>query len=331
MPVTSRSLTEVTGALLSSYAEEGGINHLCGPNLPSRTEVAEILRQVEDLCFPGFYREEELHLESIEYVTGHKLVRLFDHLSEQVFKNLVYQRRRGAPDTPPDPRATFAEARDAAYAFLCAFPDIRTALLLDVKALLEGDPAAQSKEEVILAYPGLRATLVYRVAHHFWQAGLRLLARMMSEHVHGQTGIDIHPGAQIGRSFHIDHGTGVVIGETAIIGDHVKVYQGVSLGALSVSRRWADQKRHPTIEDHVTVYAGATILGGETVVGHHSVVGGNVWLVQSVPPYSVVENDPRIRVVQKSERHAALPAESSGDAALRAPPADQSPRPDEAP
>lgn len=297
-----RSVAEITGDILASYARDGGINHLCGPNLPSRTAVADILRKFEDLCFPGFYREEDLHEDSIEYVTGHKVVQLFDHVIEQIFKNLVYDRRVKDPEADIDDRQVFEEARAFALGFLEVIPGIRKLLLLDVEALLEGDPAARSKEEIILAYPGLQAILVHRVAHHFWTTGLRLLARMMSEHVHATTGIDIHPGARIGQSFHIDHGTGVVIGETTVIGDHVKLYQGVSLGALSVSRKLTDQKRHPTIEDHVTIYAGATILGGDTVVGHHSVVGGNVWLIKSVAPYSLVENDPRVRVVPKTPK-----------------------------
>lgn len=308
------TMIEVTGAILDSYSRDGGINHLCGPHLPSRNEVADILHQFEDICFPGFFREEELHAESIEYVTGHKLVRLYDELTELIFKNYVFQARSAARDAPIQRQEIWESARDAARAFLKHIPDIRRMLMSDVQALLDGDPAARSREEVILSYPGLRAILVHRVAHHFWNQGLRLLARMMSEHTHSVTGIDIHPGAQIGDSFHIDHGTGVVIGETTVIGAHVKVYQGVSLGALSVSRRLVDQKRHPTIEDFVTIYAGATILGGDTVVGHHSVVGGNVWLVQSVPPHSIVENDPRIRVMSKAERNETLRSQNAASA-----------------
>lgn len=317
------TMIEVTGAILESYSRDGGINHLCGPHLPSRDEVADILRQFEDICFPGFFREEELHAESIEYVTGHKLVRLYDELTEQIFKNYVYQARSVDREAPIQQQEIWERARDAARIFLGRIPDIRKILMSDVQALLDGDPAARSREEVILSYPGLRAILVHRVAHHFWNQGLRLLARMMSEHTHSVTGIDIHPGATIGSSFHIDHGTGVVIGETTRIGDHVKIYQGVSLGALSVSRKLADQKRHPTIEDFVTVYAGATILGGDTVVGHHSVVGGNVWLVQSVPPHSIVENDPRIRVMSKAERHES--ARSSATSIKRGDQSESSP------
>jgi serine O-acetyltransferase len=158
----------------------------------------------------------------------------------------------------------------------------------DVDAAFKGDPAAKTVEEVILAYPGLEAIVAHRVAHCFWEAGLPLLPRMMSEHVHGRTGIDIHPGASIGRRFFIDHGTGVVIGETTVIGDDVKLYQGVTLGALSVRKGEGSVKRHPTIRDGVTIYSGATILGGDTVVGAGSVIGGNVWLTHSVPPRSTV-------------------------------------------
>ena len=158
----------------------------------------------------------------------------------------------------------------------------------DVEAAFRGDPAAKTVEEVILAYPGLEAVVVHRIAYFFWEADLPLIPRMMSEHVHSKTGIDIHPGATIGKRFFIDHGTGVVIGETAIIGDDVKLYQGVTLGALSVRKGESEKKRHPTIEDEVTIYSGATILGGSTVVGKGSVIGGNVWLTRSVPPYSRV-------------------------------------------
>jgi serine O-acetyltransferase len=169
-------------------------------------------------------------------------------------------------------------------------PDIRARLHLDVKAALDGDPAAKSEAEIIVAYPGLAAISVHRIVHFLYQRDVPLLPRIMSEYIHHQTGIDIHPGATIGDSFFIDHGTGVVIGETTVTGDHVKIYQGVTLGALSVKKSLARDKRHPTIEDNVTIYAGATILGGDTVIGHDSVIGGNVWLVRSVPPFSRVYN-----------------------------------------
>jgi serine O-acetyltransferase len=171
-----------------------------------------------------------------------------------------------------------------------ALPDIRAMLQLDVQAALDGDPAANSANEVILAYPSISAITVHRIAHLLYEREVPLLPRIMSEFIHHRTGIDIHPGARIGASFFIDHGTGVVIGETTEIGDRVKIYQGVTLGAMSVTRDMRGHKRHPTIEDDVTIYAGATILGGDTVIGRGSIIGGNVWLVDSVPSYARVYN-----------------------------------------
>ncbi|MFZ9888987.1 MAG: serine O-acetyltransferase EpsC [Myxococcota bacterium] len=289
---TLRSITE---ALLSSYEEEGGINHVGALELPSRSAVEQVLIDLESLVFPGFTREERLTRENLPYITGTKLATLAEHIREQWRKNLRWERH--ARDEDAEAAAHVEEEATAlTMEFLCFLPELRNLLSLDVNALLEGDPAARAREEVIVSYPGVRAILAHRAAHWFWRHDAKLIARMMSEDAHARTGIDIHPGARIGRSFHIDHGTGVVIGETTEIGDHVKIYQGVSLGALSVSRRLQDKKRHPTIGDHCTVYAGATILGGDTVVGHHSVIGGNVWLVRSVPPHSVVESDTRVRV-----------------------------------
>lgn len=178
--------------------------------------------------------------------------------------------------------------RDLAGRFFEGLPEIRSTIMMDVTAMFEGDPAANSEAEVIRTYPGFYAIASYRLAHHLYDEGLGLIARIISENAHSRTGIDIHPAARIGKSFCIDHGTGIVIGETTEIGDHVKLYQGVTLGALSVSKEDAAIKRHPVIEDHVVIYAGASILGGRTVVGHHSVIGGNVWLTRSVPPHSRV-------------------------------------------
>jgi serine O-acetyltransferase len=237
-------------------------------------------------------------------------VRVYESLVAEVRKNLLFDRagtgkgaapQNGADDANSD-AALRAEACDIVDYFFRSLPQLREVLSTDVDALLEGDPAARSKEEIILSYPGLRAIAVHRVAHFLWMHGVRLIARMMTEYIHSRTGIDIHPGAQIGRFFHIDHGTGVVIGETTVIGEHVKIYQGVSLGALSVRKELREEKRHPTIEDRVTIYAGATILGGETVVGHDAVIGGNVWLVKSVDPHAAVTSEPRINVLPASER-----------------------------
>lgn len=289
------SLKDVTARIVESYRSGGGVNHVGGISLPSRGAVSEILFDIEELLFPGFIKDTHLTEENIDLVTGSRVAKLALSITEQVALALAAQTQSSA-------HAMRKDAAAIALTFLANIPEVRAALALDVQALLDGDPAARAKEEIILAYPGVRAIAVHRVAHHFWTGGVRLLARMMSEDVHGRTGVDIHPGARIGKSFYIDHGTGVVIGETTVIGDHVKVYQGVSLGALSVSRRLQDRKRHPTIEDHVTIYAGATILGGDTVVGHHTVVGGNAWLVHSVPPYSVVEHETDVRVASKADK-----------------------------
>jgi serine O-acetyltransferase len=184
------------------------------------------------------------------------------------------------------------EAEEIVRALLEGIPEIRRRVSRDVMAAFRGDPAARSQEEVILSYPGVLAILVHRIAHELWIRSVAMIPRMMSEHIHGVTGIDIHPGALIGDSFFIDHGTGVVIGETTVIGNNVKLYQGVTLGALSVQKELANKKRHPTIEDEVTIYAGATILGGRTVVGRGSIIGGNVWLTDSVPPNSRIYHNP---------------------------------------
>lgn len=183
--------------------------------------------------------------------------------------------------------------------FMQQLPVIYNRLLLDAQSICEGDPAAKDVGEVIVAYPGFFAIAVYRFANQLWQQGISLVPRMLSEYAHSYTGIDIHPGATIGESFSIDHGTGIVIGETAVIGNNVKIYQGATLGALSVQKNLASSKRHPTIEDNVVIYAGATILGGDTVVGHDSIIGGNVWLTQSVQPFSVVYHQAEITIQDK--------------------------------
>ena len=192
------------------------------------------------------------------------------------------------------------------FSLFDAIPGIYKSLLLDAEAILKFDPAAQSIEEVLVAYPGFYATAIYRISHQLHTQGIKTLPRILSEYAHSKTGIDIHPGAEIGESFFIDHGTGVVIGETSIIGNNVKVYQGVTLGALNVAKSAASTKRHPTIEDHVIIYSGATILGGDTIIGHGCIIGGNVWLTYSVPPFSVVYHKSEIQVRDKNPLPEAL-------------------------
>jgi serine O-acetyltransferase len=193
-----------------------------------------------------------------------------------------------------------AQAETQAGAFFQQLPALYKTLLKDAQAILDFDPAAQSIAEVVTAYPGFYATVVYRLSHQLWKQGIKLLPRLFTEYAHSKTGIDIHPSAQIGGAFAIDHGTGIVIGETTIIGNHVKLYQGVTLGALNVAKSLASSKRHPTIEDEVVIYAGATILGGETVIGKGSIIGGNVWLTYSVPPNSVVYHQSEIRIKDRN-------------------------------
>jgi serine O-acetyltransferase len=272
--------------LLESYERYGGVNHSNGPNLPSREAVVRALADLLTLVFPGFREDESIDDTNIGYVAGELAHRAAKVLVREATRSLEYKYRVSGLNGCP--AACHIEARDLVGDFFSALPGIRALVMEDVEAAFRGDPAAKTVEEVILAYPGLEAVVVHRIANFFWESGLPLIPRMMSEHVHSKTGIDIHPGAAIGKRFFIDHGTGVVVGETAIIGDDVKLYQGVTLGALSVRKEESEKKRHPTIEDEVTIYSGATILGGSTVVGKGSVIGGNVWLTSSVPPYSRV-------------------------------------------
>ena len=279
-------LAEAIAGIIESWAKDGGVNHAAGPNLPAREPVLRALADIETLIFPGFRREDGIDDRNLGLVAGELVHRAAKLLIPEVTRALEYKTRQaGASDCPA---ACEIEARELVESFFVKLPSLRSALMRDVEAAFRGDPAAKSHEEVILAYPGLEAIVVHRIAHFFWRAGLPLLPRMMSESVHGKTGIDIHPGARIGSGFFIDHGTGVVIGETAVIGDNVKLYQSVTLGALSVRKELGETKRHPTIEDGVTIYSGATILGGETVIGAESVIGGNVWLTHSVPSRSKV-------------------------------------------
>jgi len=283
-------LDDIVESVLGSYRELGGINHIEGANLPSRQSVERIIAELESLIFPGFEAEEALTMDGMRYTIGERVVSVNRLLVPEVEKSIQYACRvRKDCQRHEDCRG---EAEDIVRALLQGIPEIRRKVNRDVMAAFRGDPAARSQEEVILSYPGVEAILIHRIAHELWIREVAMIPRMMSEYIHGVTGIDIHPGAVIGDSFFIDHGTGVVVGETAVIGDNVKLYQGVTLGALSVQKELANKKRHPTIEDEVTIYAGATILGGRTVVGRGSIIGGNVWLTDSVPPNSRIYHNP---------------------------------------
>lgn len=244
-------------------------SHQACPTCPSPAEVAAFFN---DLLGTLFAEYTQLSFDSQDHFEQHVA-----GLQSELDRIVKFNPHKGQVDV-----------LTVAGKFFDLLPEIFNKLNGDVVAMYEGDPAAKSKSEVIQTYPGFYAIAAYRVAHALHSLGVKGIPRVITEHAHSKTGIDIHPSASIGDHFCIDHGTGVVIGETAVIGEHVKIYQGVTLGALSVSKDDASRKRHPTLEDHVVVYAGATILGGETVIGHHSVVGGNVWLTRSVPPNSKI-------------------------------------------
>ncbi|MCM1321674.1 MAG: serine acetyltransferase [Bacteroides sp.] len=283
----NNTIDKIVTDLLASYDTYGGINLEEGANFPNRQLVVSALQDIQALIFPGFHKAEMLDKDSLRYATGERANRVISLLTKETQKALLYvcsTRKNGGGSIG----ACFGLAEKTVLALLENLPEIRRQIHTDIHAALEGDPAAKSSEEIILSYPGIEAVCVYRIAHFLHKNGVPLVPRIMSEYVHGKTGIDIHPGAVIGEGFFIDHGTGVVIGETTVIGNNVKIYQGVTLGALSVKKDLVDKKRHPTIEDDVTIYAGATILGGKTVIGTGSIIGGNVWIVDSVAPYSKI-------------------------------------------
>jgi len=238
--------------------------------------------------FPGFFDQQRLTSQHIHYHAGELLNRIRDLLYEQLRQALRYDETRTQCNTGGE--ACDAEAERVTMAFLERVPHLRRMLALDVQAAFAGDPAASSTDETIFCYPGIDAIFIHRVAHEFYLLKVPLLPRIMSEYAHNETGIDIHPGATIGESFFIDHGTGVVIGETTLIGNRVKIYQGVTLGATSTrgGQEYKGRKRHPTVEDDVTIYGGAIILGGETVIGQGSTIGGSVFITRSVPPGHLV-------------------------------------------
>ena len=273
-------------SLLENYDAYGMVNHSGAINLPGREIVDNILRVIEELLFPGFLENVCTDREPLRKGTTEKVNKLSPVLRREVEKSLAFSVRHGALNCGHE--GCGAVAALVVEEFFEELPRIRLILEKDLEAAVRGDPAAMSDNEVILSYPGFQAISVHRIAHFFWMRQVPLIPRMMSELVHGRTGIDIHPGAVIGESFFIDHGTGVVIGETTVIGKNVKLYQGVTLGALSVKKEESGRKRHPTIEDDVTIYANATILGGETIIGQGSVIGGSVWITQSVPPGSKI-------------------------------------------
>lgn len=293
-----RALSEAVNALCASYYDEDSqANHLGQSDLPSREVTIGILEAVKDVLFPDHRMNRQVRYGQTGYIVGGVLETVHSELRQQIYLARSYD-FGGAAACP----FTLEHADNDALRFIQTLPALREALALDVQAALDGDPAAHSKDEIIFCYPGFEAVCTYRIAHELNRLEIPLLPRMMSEYAHGRTGTDIHPGARIGRSFFVDHATGVVVGETTLIGDRVKLYQGVTLGALSFpqdehGRLLRNTKRHPTIEDDVVIYAGATVLGGETTIGRGAVIGGSCWITSSIPAGTkVVLQDPQMRM-----------------------------------
>ena len=273
----------VVQKLLKSCNTKDCFDHVDSTPIPSKEAVITITLQGRRVLFPGYFTQTRIDPINLGYRLGEETKGLYDRLGEQIA--LSFQHDCLRYDKPC--LKCMERSRETALKFIQALPDLRKVLGTDVRAAMEGDPAAKSHDEVIFSYPGLFAISIYRMAHKLSELDVPLLPRMMTEYAHNLTGIDIHPGAKIGKGFFIDHGTGVVVGETTVIGDHVRIYQGVTLGALSIPRDRIDNfrssKRHPTIEDDVIIYANTTILGGETVIGARAVIGGNIWITESVP------------------------------------------------
>jgi serine O-acetyltransferase len=277
-------LPKLVDDMMENYRTFGGMDHLEGRDLPSKKVIIEVLEDLFSVLFPGYLGKRDITKAKIRYFLGTTLTSIYDRLTDEVKKSLKYI-CRNIKECPKD--LCQKRARVVAKELLEKLPEIRSLLSGDIQAAYDGDPAAVSNEEVILSYPCVLAITTYRIAHELYLRGIPLIPRIMSEHVHSLTGIDVHPGAKIGKNFFIDHGTGVVIGETTEIGDNVKLYQGVTLGALSFPKDEKGQiikgrKRHPTIGNNVVIYSGATLLGANAMVGDNVIIGGNVWITSPV-------------------------------------------------
>jgi len=304
---TERSkLPAIAEKIINHCDDSECFTHIDYEPIPSEGYVVDIINKFREILFPGYYTREKLDPVNLQYTVGQTVSVLYDLLAEQITHSIRHDCFRY------DQLCSDCDERGQQIALqvLEAVPQIRKILAADVRAAYEGDPAAKSYDEIIFSYPGMYAITVYRVSHWLSELGVPLLPRIMSEHAHSATGIDIHPGANIGERFVIDHGTGVVIGETTDIGNNVRIYQGVTLGALSLPKdageMFRGKKRHPTIEDDVIIYSGATILGGDTVIGARSVIGGNVWLTESVPPDTKVLIEPPRLVYRKGGNDSAV-------------------------
>lgn len=296
----STKLDQTVDALMASYPQDPRTEHIDATFLPSRDETIRIVELLRRIIFPGFFDKQRITSDNLKFHIGELLSELDEVLYDQVRQSLRYgqnEKFRGTDQEDDCAQAKHIDcdlvAREKTDALLAYLPELRRMIALDVQAAFDGDPAAKATDEAVFCYPGIDAIFIHRLAHKLFTLGVPMLPRIMSEYAHNETGVDIHPGATIGESFFIDHATGVVIGETCTIGDRVKVYQGVTLGAISTKggQSWAGRKRHPTIENDVTIYAGATILGGDTVIGARSTIAGSVFITHSVPPDHTVVSD----------------------------------------
>ena len=303
----NKSLHQWVPELLASYERVGGLNNKDAHNMPSKRAIGQICEDLLQLLFPGFHDDDAVHHGSLADLTVERMARVVARLTEQVRKSV----RIGDPHKPTGRTPPIMEK------FCQSLPEVRDLLREDIDAAFEGDPAALRPEEIILSYPFIEAVSIQRLAHRLHQFGAPLIPRMMTEWAHSRTGIDIHPGASIGSRFFIDHGTGVVVGETCRIGNRVKLYHGVTLGARSFARDESGNivkggKRHPDVQDNVTIYPNSTILGGETVIGANSTIGANVFLMQSVPPNSlVIYEEKQLTILDKTARKKSADAQPS--------------------
>ncbi len=277
-PIMMEQIQQTVAEITKNYETNDVLMGKEGRRLPSRNTIILMLKELRRVMFPGYFGDEDLSVYMGDYFVGSHLNKIYQTLKQQIVLALIYN------DAELSEEAATQQAEEISQYFISRLPYVQQMLLKDVQAGFDGDPAAQSKEDIIISYPGLFAIYVYRIAHELYLKQVPHIPRIMTEYAHSRTGIDINSGADIGEYFFIDHGTGVVIGETTTIGNHVKLYQGVTLGALStrMGQQLAGVKRHPTIEDHVTIYSGSTILGGDTVIGRGTVIGGNAFITESV-------------------------------------------------
>ncbi|NPE30800.1 serine acetyltransferase [Methanococcoides sp. SA1] len=295
-------LPEIIDSIVTSCSDKGCFEHIDSAVIPSRDSIVEIIDLFKDVLFPGYFGDQTVEKNNLIYHIGSEISELFEKLSKQVTNSILHECRRKEEDCAE----CIDKGQEETIILLKKIPMIRALLATDIVNAYNGDPAAKSYDEIIFSYPGIFALMVYRVAHELHEQDIKILPRIMTEYAHSVVGIDIHPGAKIGKGFFIDHGTGVVIGETSVIGANVRIYQGVTLGSLSFPRDEKGQiirdlKRHPTIEDDVVIYSNSTILGGDTVIGARSVVGGNVWLTRSVPADTkVLIEEPKLIFKERS-------------------------------